>query len=161
MKMAYEEALLAKAQGEVPVGAAIYRGDTLIASAHNMVEQMGDPTAHAELLAIQKALSALGRKNLSGCSLYVTLEPCAMCIGAIHLCKIERVYFGAYDLKSGACGGKVDVPWSGCFDYKTEIYGSIDEPECKKLLTDFFKTLRKDDGTRDECVPETGETDGC
>lgn len=161
MKTAYNEALLAKAQGEVPVGAAIYRGDTLIASAHNMVEQTNDPTAHAELLAIRKALSALGTKNLSGCSLYVTLEPCAMCIGAIHLCKIDKVYFGAYDAKSGACGGRVDVPWSGCFDYKTEIYGSIDEPECKKLLTDFFKTIRKEDGTYAKCVSETGEKNRC
>lgn len=161
METAYNEALLAKEQGEVPVGAAIYMGDTLIASAHNMVEQTKDPTAHAELLAIRKALANLDAKNLSGCSLYVTLEPCAMCIGAIHLCKIDKVYFGAYDAKSGACGGKTDVAWSGCFDYKTEIYGSIDEPECKTLLTDFFKTIRKDDGYRDKCVSETDQTNGC
>ena len=78
-----------------------------------------------------------------GCELFVTLEPCAMCTGAIHLCKLNRVYFGAYDAKSGACGGSVDLPVSGCFDYKTEVYGSIDEPQCEAILKEFFKDIRK------------------
>lgn len=147
MQVAYDEAVRAMEQGEVPVGAAIFCGDTLVAKAHNLVETRKDPTAHAEMLAIKQAIEILGRKQLSDCSLYVTLEPCAMCIGAIHLCKIARVYFGAYDEKSGACGGHIDVPWSGCFDYKTEIYGSIDEPECQKILKDFFQTVRKDGNT--------------
>lgn len=155
METAYREALLAKEQGEVPVGAAIYKDGKLIAKAHNLVEQSKDPTAHAELLAIRTALAELKSKNLSECSLYVTLEPCAMCIGAVHLCKIKRVYFGAYDAKSGACGGRVDVPWSGCFDYKTEIYGGIAEPECEKLLKDFFESIRKDEGSCGESVSET------
>ena len=143
MQTAYEQALLAGQQGEVPVGAAIYRNGVLLAAAHNLTEQMQDPTAHAELLAMREALKKLGTKNLKGCVLYVTLEPCAMCIGAIHLCKMDRVYFGAYDAKSGACGGRLDIPLSGCFDYHTEIYGSIDEPACEKLLTDFFQSVRK------------------
>ncbi len=147
METAYREAILAKEQGEVPVGAAIYKGKELIAKAHNLVEQTKDPTAHAEMLAIRQALEKLRAKNLAGCSLYVTLEPCAMCIGAIHLSKIDKVYFGAYDPKSGACGGCVDVPWSGCFDYKTEIYGSIDEPLCRALLDTFFKEIRKEGKT--------------
>lgn len=144
MKAAYNEALQALKEGEVPVGAAIFKDGAPVSAAHNMVEQTKDPTAHAEMLAIRKALEKLDAKNLAGCDLYVTLEPCSMCIGAIHLAKIEKVYFGAYDEKSGACGGRIDVPWSGCFDYKTEIYGSIAEPECKKLLTEFFVGLRKE-----------------
>lgn len=144
MEVAIAEARLAKEQGEVPVGAAIFKGDALIAKAHNLCEQLKDPTAHAELLVIKKALSVLHAKNLAGCNLYVTLEPCAMCTGAAHLCKIDRVYFGAYDEKSGVCGGRVDLAQSGCFDYKTEIYGSIDEPACQRLLTEFFQEIRKD-----------------
>lgn len=144
MKVAYEEAILAKESGEVPVGAAIFKDGTLLASAHNLCETQKDPTAHAEMLAMKKALSNLGSKNLSGCDLYVTLEPCAMCTGAAHLNKVRRIYFGAYDAKSGVCGGRTDLSQSGCFDYKTEIFGGIAEPECESLLKDFFKTLRKE-----------------
>ncbi len=93
MEVAYKEALIAKEEGEVPVGAAIFKGNELISKAHNLSEQRQDPTAHAEMLAIRAALSALNSKNLSGCSLYVTLEPCAMCAGSAHLCKIDRIYF--------------------------------------------------------------------
>ncbi|WP_249313302.1 nucleoside deaminase [Congzhengia minquanensis] len=143
MQAALKEAQLAQEQGEVPVGAAVFQDGKLIAAAHNLTEQTGDPTAHAELLAIKAALAKLGAKNLMGCELFVTLEPCAMCTGAIHLCKLNRVYFGAYDAKSGACGGSVDLPVSGCFDYKTEVYGSIDEPQCEAILKEFFKDIRK------------------
>lgn len=145
MQTAFCEAMLAREQGEVPVGAAVFKNGELIASAHNLTEQTGDPTAHAELLAIKAALEKLGTNHLMGCALYVTLEPCAMCTGAIHLCKLDRVYFGAYDAKSGACGGRLDLAHSGCFDYKTEIYGSIDEPECERILTEFFQSIRKGD----------------
>ena len=143
MQTAFNEALRAKEQGEVPVGAAIFKDGELVAAAHNRTEQTKDPTAHAELLAIRLALKKLGTKNLAGCALYVTLEPCAMCAGAIHLCKMDRLYFGAYDTKSGACGGHTDLARSGCFDYKTEIYGGIGELECEKLLTSFFQSIRK------------------
>ena len=134
MQTALEEAKTAREQGEVPVGAAVFKDGTLVASAHNLTEQTGDPTAHAELLAIKAALVKLGAKNLMGCELYVTLEPCAMCIGAIHLCKLERVYFGAYDIKSGACGGCVDLSVTGCFDYKIQVYCGIDGPQCEAVL---------------------------
>lgn len=144
MKVAYDEALAAKKKGEVPVGAAVFMGDKLISSAHNLCEQTKNPMAHAEMLAMEKALGALGAKNLSGCDLYVTLEPCAMCTGAAHLNKIKRIYFGAYDAKSGVCGGNTDLTRTGCFDYKTEIFGAICEPECEALLKEFFKTLRKE-----------------
>lgn len=145
MEVALNEARIAAKEGEVPVGAAIFMGENLISSAHNMIEQLYDPMAHAEILAIKKAVSMIDVKSLSECSLYVTLEPCPMCAGAIHLCKLKRIYFGAYDIKSGACGGCVDLRNSGCFDYKTEIYGGIDEPLCEKILKDFFIEIRKED----------------
>lgn len=143
MQVAFEEALLAKKQGEVPVGAALFKNKKLVAADHNRIEQTGDPTAHAELLVLKSAVKKLETKNLTGCELYVTLEPCAMCIGAAHLCKLDKLYFGAYDIKSGACGGCVDLPISGCFDYKTQVYGSIDEPMCEAILKDFFKKMRE------------------
>ena len=144
MNEAINEAKKAFSEGEVPVGAVMVKDDEIVARAHNLCEQNQNPTHHAEMLAIEEALRTLGAKNLSGCKLYVTLEPCAMCIGACALCKISAVYFGAYDTKSGACGGKCDVLREGCYDYKTEIYGGIEESECKKILTDFFASIRED-----------------
>ena len=144
MQEAIAEAKKASAKNEVPVGAVIVKDGEIFARAHNLCEQNQNPTHHAEMLAINGALNALNTKNLKGCELYVTLEPCAMCIGACALCKIDKVYFGAYDTKSGACGGKCDVLREGCYDYKTEIYGGIDETDCKKILTDFFAGLREE-----------------
>lgn len=144
MCVALSEAHLAMENGEVPVGAAIFKDKKLVASSHNRCEELCDPTAHAELLAIKEALKILAAKNLMGCELYVTLEPCPMCAGAIHLSKIDKVYFGAYDIKNGALGGQLDLSQAGCFDYKTEIYGSIEEIECEKLLKDFFKNIRNE-----------------
>lgn len=160
MKQAYDEALAAQREKEVPVGAAIYRKGELIASAHNRMESQKDPTAHAEMLAIRKALSALQTKSLSDCSLYVTLEPCAMCLGAIHHAKVGKLYFGAYDTQSGACGGKVDLAWSGCFPWKTEVYGGIAEPECEALLTNFFQAMRKGGKPCDTAISKAGKTSG-
>jgi len=144
MQKALSEAKKAFLEGEVPVGAVVVKDDEIIARAHNLTEQNQNPTHHAEMLAIESALKNLGTKNLKGCELYVTLEPCAMCIGACALCKIDKVYFGAYDTKSGACGGKCDVLREGCYDYKTEIFGGIDETDCKKILADFFVQIREE-----------------
>ena len=144
MQEAIAEAKKAMEESEVPVGAVVVYEGEVIARSHNLCEQNNNPTHHAEILAINRALKTLGAKNLKGCELYVTLEPCAMCIGACALCKIDKVYFGAYDTKSGACGGKCDVLREGCYDYKTEIYGGIDETECKKILTDFFLRVREE-----------------
>lgn len=144
MQVARKEAEQAAQEGEIPVGAAVFKDGVLICACHNLCEQTNDPTAHAELLAIQAAQKKLGGKNLSGCELYVTLEPCAMCAGAIHLSKLSRVYYGAYDAKSGALGGAVDLSQSGCFDYKTEIYAGIDELACEAILKDFFEKMRKE-----------------
>lgn len=144
MQIALDEAQLAATEGEIPVGAAVFKDGKLIAKAHNLCEQMKNPMAHAEMLVIEAALKELGAKNLSECDLYVTLEPCPMCTGAIHYSKVKRLYFGAYDIKSGACGGNVDLARGNVFDYKTEIYGSIDEIRCRKILQDFFQTIRKE-----------------
>lgn len=144
MQKALSEAKKAFLESEVPVGAVVVKDGEIIARAHNLTEQNQNPTHHAEMLAIESALKNLGTKNLKGCELYVTLEPCAMCIGACALCKIDKVYFGAYDTKSGACGGKCDVLREGCFDYKTEIFGGIDETDCKKILADFFVQIREE-----------------
>lgn len=141
---AINEAKKALCEKEVPVGAVIVYNGEIVAQAHNLSEKNQNPTHHAELLVIERALKVLGTKNLKGCELYVTLEPCAMCISACMLSKIDRVYFGAYDTKSGACGGKIDLSRENCFDYKTEIYGGIEEEECKKIITDFFEKLRKE-----------------
>lgn len=144
MHEAIKEAEKAVRVGEVPVGAVIVYNDEIVARSHNLSEQNQNPTHHAEILAIEEALKVLGMKNLKGCELYVTLEPCAMCISACMLSKIDKVYFGAYDTKSGACGGKIDLSRENCFDYKIEIYGGIEENECKKIVTDFFETIRKE-----------------
>lgn len=144
MQVALNEALLAKNEGEVPVGAAIFLGDTLIASAHNETVKTKQADAHAELLAIRKATEILGDWRLSECELYVTLEPCAMCCGAILLSKIKRIYFGAYDSQSGVCGGKIDITGENLFGSQPEIYGGIYELECQRLLSDFFSNLRNE-----------------
>ncbi len=143
MDLAIDEAKKAMQAGEVPVGAAVFKGNKLIASAHNLTEQTGDTTAHAEFLAMKKAREVLSTKYLTDCSLYVTLEPCAMCSGAAHLYKIGKIYFGAYDYKNGALGGKVDVIREGLFDFKPEVYGGIEELRCEKILKEFFENIRK------------------
>ena len=144
MQEAILEAKNAAKEGEVPVGAVVVKNGEILSRAHNLTEKNQNPTHHAEMLAIERALEAADSKNLSGCELYVTLEPCAMCIGACALCKIDKVYFGAYDTKSGACGGKCDVLREGCYDYNTEIFGGIEEIECKTILTDFFASIREE-----------------
>ena len=120
-------------EGEVPVGCVITLGDQIVGRGRNRREAGKSALAHAEIEAIDQACRTLGGWRLWECTLYVTLEPCAMCIGACALSKIDKVYFGAYDTKSGACGGKTDVLREGCFDYKTEIFGGIEENECKEI----------------------------
>lgn len=142
MQEALKEAKTAFSEGEIPVGAVIVLNGEIVSRTHNMCEKNNNPTQHAEILAIDEALKKLGTKNLKGTELYVTLEPCAMCIGACALSKISRVYFGAYDTKSGACGGKCDILRENCYDYKTEIYGGIEEDECRKILQVFFEKIR-------------------
>lgn len=142
MKIAIEQAKAAALMGEVPVGAAVFYENRLVASAHNLIEKLNDPTAHAEILAIKRACEALNSRRLTGAALYVTLEPCLMCAGAIVNSRLSSVYFGAYDLNFGVGGGKTDIFRENFGGQNIEIYGGICEDECKRLLTDFFKEKR-------------------
>ena len=142
MKEAVLQAKKAEKIGETPVGAVIVRNGEIISRAYNKRETKKCVTAHAELLAIEKACKKLGGWRLPGCDLYVTLEPCPMCSGAIIQARIENVYFGAYDPKNGCCGSKTDLFTPGLFYYNVECHGGIMENECADLLRSFFKNLR-------------------
>jgi tRNA(adenine34) deaminase len=142
MAAALEEAREAASSGEVPVGAAVFRDGALVARAHNESVAGRDPTAHAELLALQQALRALHTDRLSDCTLYVTLEPCAQCAGAIVLAKVGRVVFGAYDPKAGMAGSVGDVLRHPRLNHRPEVVGGVREEECGHLLAEFFKAKR-------------------
>ena len=131
----------AAAKDEVPVGAVIVRGGKVIASAYNLREKRRSPLAHAELLAIEKAAKRLGGWRLTGCSLYVTLEPCPMCAGAIIHARIETVVFGAYDPKGGAMGSLYNLA-EGKLNHMPQIVGGVMQADCALLLTDYFKAKR-------------------
>ena len=141
MQAALEEARKAAAEGEIPVGAVIVRGGEIIAAGRNACEAEGAPKLHAEMLAISRACKAVGDWRLSDCDIYVTLEPCLMCAGALLNARVRRIYFGAYDAKNGACGSVCDVGAMG-FTHKPEIYGGIGADECAALLSVFFDKRR-------------------
>lgn len=142
MEAAIQEANKAAEEGEIPVGAVIVKDRLIISRAHNLRESMGSATAHAEILAINEACKLLGRWRLDDCDLYVTLEPCPMCAGAIINARLRRLYFGAADPKAGAVGSVVDLLRMRVFNHMPEIYEGIMESQCRKLLTDFFRSLR-------------------
>jgi tRNA(adenine34) deaminase len=142
MGVALEEARRAEAHGDVPIGAAIFRGEELLASAGNERELRRDPTAHAEVLAIRAAAEALGGWRLPGTTLYVTLEPCAMCAGAIVLARIPTVVFAAPDPKAGAAGGVLDVLGEPALNHRPAVVAGIREAECAALLRGFFASRR-------------------
>lgn len=142
MELALEEARLAGARGEVPVGALIVRDGEIIARAHNRPIELHDPTAHAEMLAIREAGKKLASERLEECDLYVTLEPCAMCAAAISFARIRRLYFGAQDVKGGAVENGVRFFADPTCHHHPEIYGGIDDVRASALLKDFFKTRR-------------------
>jgi len=142
MQIALEEARAAGARGEVPVGCAIVREGKVVARAGNRTLAERDPTAHAELVAIRAAATALGSERLSDCDLYVTLEPCAMCAAAISFARIRRLYFGAADPKGGAVEHGVRFFAASTCHHRPEIYGGISESECAVLLKDFFQARR-------------------
>jgi tRNA(adenine34) deaminase len=142
MEVALREARRAASIGEVPVGAAVLQEGTVVARAHNQTVKRRDPTAHAELLAIQEALGALPTDRLSDCTLYVTLEPCAQCAGAIVLTKVGRVVFGAYDPKAGMAGSVGDLLRHPGLNHRVEVIGGVEEEECGRLLQDFFRDRR-------------------
>ncbi|MCK5492410.1 MAG: tRNA adenosine(34) deaminase TadA, partial [Candidatus Omnitrophica bacterium] len=129
-------------ENEVPVGAAIVYDNRIIAKAHNQIERLKDPTAHAEMIAITQATSFLQSKWLNKCTLYVTLEPCLMCAGALVLSRIDKVIFGAVDPKTGAFGSKIDIN-ELALNHKIKIKKNILENECSIIIKEFFKKKRK------------------
>jgi tRNA(adenine34) deaminase len=143
MRMALEEAARAAAVGEVPIAALIVQGEKVIAQAHNYRELWQDPTAHAEVIAIRAAAAALGTWRLTDTTLYVTVEPCSMCIGAIILARVSRVVFGAWDQKAGACGSLFNIPAEPRLNHQVLVTGGVLDQECQSLVQTFFKKLRE------------------
>jgi tRNA(adenine34) deaminase len=143
MRLALEEARKGVFRGEVPVGAVVTRDDALVASARNRREELKDPTAHAEILVLREASYELGDWRLEGCVLYVTLEPCLMCAGAILQTRIKRVLYGAQDPKGGACGSIYDLLNDGRVSPRREVVGGVLEEESSELLRSFFYSRRK------------------
>jgi tRNA(adenine34) deaminase len=142
MELALERARGAEGHGDVPIGAVIARGGESLAAAGNERELRRDPTAHAEILAIREAADRLGGWRLPGTTLYVTLEPCPMCAGAVVLARIPSVVFGARDPKAGAAGSVLDVLGERALNHRPEVRGGVMEAECAALLSDFFAARR-------------------
>lgn len=142
MGQALREAGRALAGGEVPVGAVIVAAGSLIARAHNQMRTLRDPTAHAEILAITQAAAALENERLQGATLYVTLEPCAMCAGALVLSRIDRVVFGALDQKTGACGSVLDILSQPGLNHRPEVTSGVEAESAAALLGEFFAARR-------------------
>ena len=142
MRAAIDEALAARDADEVPVGAVVVRGDRIIGRGHNQREQLNDPTAHAEILALTAAAAFVGSWRLDGCTLYVTLEPCAMCAGAVVLARMERLVFGAIDPKAGACVSLYNIPTDERLNHRVLLTDSVLADQCAALLQDFFARQR-------------------
>ena len=142
MQIAIQEATKAEEMGEVPVGAILVKDDLIIARAHNKPISTNDPTAHAEIHLLRAAGEELKNYRLPGTSLYVTLEPCAMCLGAIMHARIERVVFGAHDPKTGVCGSSENFMEASCFNHKIDMASGVLENESKQLLKNFFNSRR-------------------
>ena len=142
MDMALAEARAAGARGEVPVGAVIVRDGEVLARAGNRTLADRDPTAHAEMIVVREAASKVGSERLDDCDLYVTLEPCAMCAGAVAFARIRRLYYGAADAKGGAVDNGVKFFVSPTCHHRPEVYGGLAEAEAASLLKEFFRELR-------------------
>ena len=142
MALARAEARLAADAGEVPIGAVVVKGGAVIAAAHNAPRRLADPTAHAEVLAIRAAAAALGSERLEGCELWVTLEPCAMCAGAIAHARIDRVYYAAPDPKGGGVEHGARVFEQPQCLHRPEVYSGMGEADAAALLRDFFRARR-------------------
>ncbi|MEM7316071.1 MAG: tRNA adenosine(34) deaminase TadA [Planctomycetota bacterium] len=143
MLRALAQAAQAESQGEVPVGAIIVQGEQIIAAAHNQREQLKDPTAHAEMIAITQAAESLGSWRLTGCTLYVTLEPCPMCAGGILQSRIPRVVYGASDPKAGAVNSLYQLLGDRRLNHRCEVVSGLLAEECGQMLTHFFQEQRR------------------
>ena len=142
MREALKQARVAYEQDEVPVGAVIVHGNQIIAKAHNQVEALKDPTAHAEMIAVTSATATLECKWLHDCTLYVTIEPCSMCAGALVLSRMKTICFGASDPKTGACGSVVNIPQNHRLNHQIELIPGILQGECGDLMSRFFAGKR-------------------
>lgn len=144
MQEALKQAKRAQQDDEVPVGAIIVKGEQVIARAHNQVEMLNDPTAHAEMIAITQAANTLKLKWLYDCTIYVTLEPCVMCAGALVLSRIGRICFGASDDKAGACGSVINIANYSALNHRIIVTGGVMKDHCAQLLTGFFQQKRSE-----------------
>jgi tRNA(adenine34) deaminase len=142
MALAIEQAQKAESLGEVPVGAVLVQDDIMVAKAHNQPISSHDASAHAEIQLLRLAGRVMQNYRLPGTTLYVTLEPCAMCLGAMMHARVSRVVFGAFDPKTGVCGSTMDLQNEDCFTHKIDIDGGVLAEECKTLLQEFFKSRR-------------------
>jgi len=142
MREALKEARRAADKGEVPVGAVIVYEGQIIGRGHNLRERLGDPTAHAEMLAIREAALAQGGWRLNGCILYVTMEPCPMCAGAAILARLQHLVYGAPDPKAGAAGSCLDLFSMTCFNHQVEVVGGVCAEACAGIVQQFFRRLR-------------------
>ena len=142
MQIAIQEAIKAEKEGEVPVGAVLVKDGLLIAKAHNQPISKNDATAHAEIQLVRAAGKELQNYRLNGSTLFVTLEPCAMCFGAMVHARVKRIVYGAHDPKTGVCGSSEDLTNANCFTHKINITGGVSERKCSQLLQTFFKSRR-------------------
>jgi tRNA(adenine34) deaminase len=143
MQKAFREAERAYDADEVPVGAVVVKDEQIIGRGHNMVEQLNDPTAHAEIIAITAACETLGEKFLTGCTLYVTLEPCPMCAGAMVHARLDRLVFGAFDEKAGASSTLYNIVQDKRLNHQVEVVSGLDSERAGGILRDFFRRKRE------------------
>jgi tRNA(adenine34) deaminase len=143
MREALAEAAKARAKGEVPIGAVLVKDGEVIGSGHNLKETLQDPTAHAEIIAIREAAGKIRSWRLDDADLYVTIEPCPMCMGAMLQARVRRVIFGAFEPKAGAAGSTVDLSVIRQFNHRIEVIDGVLEDECRRLMQEFFQRRRK------------------
>lgn len=146
MRMAIDAALVAEENGDVPIGTVIVRENRVIARAYNQREQLKDPTAHAEIIALTQAAAFVQSWRLYGGTIYVTLEPCPMCAGALVLARLDRLVYGCADPKTGACGSLYDIVRDGRLNHRLEVTAGVLADDCARLLQDFFKQRRRTNG---------------
>ena len=142
MDLAIKQAIKAEKEGEVPIGAVLVKDELLVAKAHNQPISTNDATAHAEIQLLRNAGSMLKNYRLNGSTLFVTLEPCAMCFGAMVHARLKRIVYGAHDPKTGVCSSSEDLTNANCFKHKINVTGGVSERKCSQLLQAFFKSLR-------------------
>ena len=144
MRMAIDQAFIAEENGDVPIGCVIVYGGRIIAKAYNQRQQLHDPTAHAEIIALTQASEFIGNWRLHGCTIYVTLEPCPMCAGALVLARLDRLVYGTDDPKTGACGSLYDIVQDARLNHRLEITPHILQQDCQTQLQAFFRHRRED-----------------